>query len=300
LQKNTNQSLTTGASNLLQFNSVFIVQITNAFAIDTTTSRFTFKARAFYKISAVFSIECTDLVNPVNVLIWLNKNGSVVTSSSTSIDVGVGEVKSVIIDEIIEFYPYQYLEFYAKVTDDCTSVSVASASNYPLGGANKINISLIDYIPYFPSARISWSSGYFNLTNSSDNQLPMNQFGGFDSNFYSPSNLSTSNSAIRILTTGVYKINTIAHYYDLGGGIKLSTSLYSSTDGTTWSYLNVVAEQTYLGSNTNEIQNGVYQLRVTSLPFYVQMRNNPSGNAPFPADLLNTITSMNIVKVANI
>jgi len=129
------------------------------------------------------------------------------------------------------------------------------------------------------------TSGYFNLTNATDNQIPFNNSvfsygGGLTS-----SNLSTSNAGVQFLNTGVYNVNVRAHLFDLGSNMTLSTTLYTSTNGTTWTFLTIIGLMRYEGTNTNQIQNSSFLVRVTSLPFYMQPRLNPSANAPFPADL---------------
>jgi hypothetical protein len=79
----------------------------------------------------------------------------------------------------------------------------------------------------------------------------------------------------------------------------LSTTLYTSTNGTTWTLLTITGLQRYTGTNTNQIQNSSFLVRVTSLPFYIQPRLNPSSNSPFPADL-GAPTTFNVSRVGDL
>jgi hypothetical protein len=81
----------------------------------------------------------------------------------------------------------------------------------------------------------------------------------------------------------------------------MSTTLYTSTSptGVGWSFLTLTGLQRYEGTNTNQIQQGKYLLRVTS-EIYVQMRVNPSGNSPFPYNVSSAYTNMVITRIGDI
>ena len=147
--------------------------------------------------------------------------------------------------------------------------------------------------------QLAWTTGLVNLTNGIDNQLP------FDANVFTggatltASNLSTVNASVEFLKTGVYMVNVRGHLFDLGNGNTLSTTLYTSNDGITWSFNTIIALKRYEGPQTNQIQNSTFLINVTSLPFYIQPRLNPSGNTPFPADL-GAPTTFSVTRVGDI
>jgi hypothetical protein len=91
-------------------------------------------------------------------------------------------------------------------------------------------------------------------------------------------------------------VDTFSQLFDLGTNMTLSHTLYTSTDGTTWTFLTITALQRFTGTNTNQVLNGSYRLNVTSLPFYIQMRMQPSANSPFPADF-GAPTNLMITKI---
>jgi hypothetical protein len=75
--------------------------------------------------------------------------------------------------------------------------------------------------------------------------------------------------------------------------------LYTSTNGTVWTFNTIIGLMRYTGTNTNQIQNSTFLVRVTSLPFYIQPRINPSANAPFPADL-GAPTAFSVTRVGDL
>jgi hypothetical protein len=110
-------------------------------------------------------------------------------------------------------------------------------------------------------------------------------------------NLSTQNAGIVFLETGIYMVDTFSHLFDLGTNMTLSHILYVSTDnGNNWSFLTITALQRFTGTNTNQILNGSYRIVVSSLPYMVQLRMQPSANSPFPADF-GAPTNLMITKI---
>ena len=153
--------------------------------------------------------------------------------------------------------------------------------------------------PLDGNIQLAWTSGYGNLTNGIDNTLPFNSNVFSHGAALSPSNLSTANAGIQFLYTGVYLINFRAHLFDLGSNMILSATLYTGTTGTTWSFSTILGRMRYEGTNTNQIQDSNFLIRVTSLPFYIQPRLQPSANAPFPADL-GAPTTFSVTRVGDL
>jgi hypothetical protein len=232
---------------------------------------------------------------------WIRVNGTDIVGTTNLVSVEAGEIVEQLVEVITQFNPSDVLDFSWEVTDvGLISKFVTSGTNYPTGGANKVDVYQISKVldPKNSSAKLTWTTGYVNLTNGIDNQLPMDLFTD-DGNALTSSNLSTSNSAIQILETGAYQVDTFSQLFDMGSDMTLSHTLYTSTDGTTWTFLTITSLQRYSGANTNQVQIGTYVLRAFSLPFYIQMRMQPSANSPFPADF-GSPTNLMITKIANL
>jgi len=234
---------------------------------------------------------------------WLyaKVNGSSITGTTSVVTAETGELVLQLVEFIQEFQVNDLLTFGWVVTDvGLISNFVTASSPYPSGGANKVDIFLLPKVLDVKNstAQLSWTTGYVNLTNGVDNQLPMDTFTE-DGEALTSANLSTSNSAISFLETGVYMVDTFSHLFDMGTNMTLSHTLYTSTNGSTWSFLTITALQRYTGTNTNQILNGAYRLVVSSLPFYIQLRLQPSANSPFPADI-SSPTRIMVTKLGDI
>jgi hypothetical protein len=246
---------------------------------------FRFVTRGFYKVTCLLNLENTTGTQQKSWL-YAKINGTAVSGTTTLVTAETGEIVQQLVEFIQEFQVNDLLSFGWVVSDvGLISNFVTASSPYPTGGANKVDIYLLPKVLDVKnsSAKLIWTTGYVNLTNGVDNQLPMNSFTE-DGEALTSSNLSTSNSAIQILETGIYMVDTFSQLFDLGTNMTLSHTLYTSSNGTTWTFLTITALQRFTGTNTNQILNGSYRLNVTSLPFYIQMRMQPSANSPFPAD----------------
>jgi len=255
-----------------------------------TSSSVTFLKSGWYKICLVVTIENTQ-ITPANVKVWIEKQNTSVSGNifgtTSQIEVAPNQYDNLILEEIILVERGERIIFDCQSDVQVNSFAFASASNYPSGGGNQLNIEMVARgVDPTSSATLTWTTGYFNLTNLTDNQLPMNLASATYGNLDIQISLDgTNNASLQFINTGVYMIDTFSHLYDMGSGMRLTTSLYTSTDGTTWTFLTFCARRQYTGTNTNQIQVGKYLLRVTSVPFYIQMRLNPTANSPFPADL---------------
>ena len=261
------------------------------------SNQFRFASRGFYKVTCLLNLENTSGTQQKSWL-YAKINGTAVSGTTTLVTAETGEIVQQLVEFIQEFQANDLLDFGWYVTDvGLISNFVSASPPYPTGGANKVDIFLLPKVLDVKnsSAKLIWTTGYVNLTNGVDNQLPMNSFTD-DGEALTSSNLSTSNSAIQILETGVYMVDTFSQLFDLGTDMTLSHTLYTSTDGTTWTFLTITALQRFTGANTNQVLNGSYRLNVTSLPLYIQMRMQPSANSPFPADF-GAPTNLMITKI---
>ena len=153
--------------------------------------------------------------------------------------------------------------------------------------------------PLDGNIQLAWTTGYVNLTNGVDNTIPLNSTVFSVGAALASANLGTANAAVQFLFTGVYIVNLRAHFFDMGANMILTSNLYTSTNGTVWSFSTIIGRMRYEGVNTNQVQNSSFLVRVTSLQFYIQPRINPSANAPFPADL-SAPTEFSITRVGDL
>ncbi len=238
-----------------------------------------------------------------NVNLFIVKNGTAFLSTNTLKEVGAGQIDTIVLEALLYLQKGEYIEFNIYSDQAVTSTIVSASSPYPLGYANQLDIHLVErYYEQGQNAKVTWSSGLFNLTNGTDNPIQFNDYveSSIGASVFTPNLLSSANASIQINETGVYMIDTFANFYDLGSSITMSTTIYTSTNGTTWSFLSIVGLQRYEGTNTNQVQQGKYMLRVTSTPLYVQMRVNPSGNSPYPYNVSPDFPSMTITKIGDI
>ena len=230
-------------------------------------------------------IENTE-VTPANVKLFMTKTltGNIVATTN-QIEVAPSQYDNLILEQILYIQRGSSYRFQIETDVQVNSFAFTASSNYPDGYANILAIDLVSRDNVITSsAQLSWTSGYFNLTNGVDNQLPMDTQNDYAYGDMTLSNVSTNNASIQFVRTGVYMIDTLTHLFDLGTNMTLSSNLYTSTNGSTWTFLTIIGLRRYTGANTNQIQVGKYLLRVTSVPFYVQLRLNPSANSPFPAN----------------
>ena len=292
----TTQAFSVVGPNVLIFNTT---SVSPYFSV--TLSQISFNKVGWYKISVVVTIENVS-ASTANVFLWILGAGSVSIGTTNQIEVAPNQYDTLVLEEIMYVAsPNFNIDFRVETNVAINSFAFGSASNYPSGGANKINIEMVsratDPCAY---SKFEWIGGYFNLTNGIDNQIPFDNISALGQQGYlKASNFGNSNASIEFLRTGVFMIDTFAHLFDMGTGMTLTSSLYTSTNGTTWTFLTFPARRQYTGANTNQIQIGKYLLRVTSIPFYIQMRLNPTANSPFPANL-GAPTNFQVTRIGDI
>ena len=255
-----------------------------------------------YKVQCEIQFDNIDAVNPQTGQLYVKLNGTALVGSTVVAVVAPSTAFSQTLEIISQFSAGDTIEFAFYVSStDLRLTTAAASSPLPSKASAFANIAQVARTlgPLDGNIQLAWTSGYFNLTNSVDNQLP------FNSNVFnigaalSPSNLSTSDAAVQFLYTGIYIVNVRAHLFDMGSSMILSTTLYTSTNGTTWTFSTTTGINRYEGTNTNQIQNTSFLVRVTSLPFYIQTRLNPSANSPFPADL-GAPTAFSVTRVVDL
>ena len=252
------------------------------------TNLFRINESAIYKVQLEVQWKNSDVTNVTTGLIYaiINSTAQVGTTVRTKVE-PLG-ASSATLEFTQKFMAGDVIEFAFEVDDtDLSLANITAAGSAPTGASAFANIAQVakTLAPLDGNIQLNWTTGYVNLTNAVDNRIPFNTTIYNVGAATSASNLSTANAAVEFLYTGVYLFVVRAHLFDLGSNMTLSTTLYTSTDGTTWTLNTIVGLMRYTGTNTNQIQNATFTLRVTSLPFYVQPRLNPSANAPYPADL---------------
>ena len=271
-------------------------------SVTYTAGTFRINEAAVYKIQCEVNWRNADTTNTATGALYAKINGTAVIGTTTLQTVPPLTSDSTMIEITQAFNAGDTIEFAFTVDDTDLSLRFATASSPLPSGASAIaNIAQVARTlgPLDGNIQLAWTTSYVNLTNGTDNQLP------FNSNVFSygaalsASNLSTANAGIQFLYTGVYLVNVRAHLFDLGSNMILSTTLYTGTNGTTWAFSTTIGINRYVGTNTNQIQNTSFLIRVTSLPFYIQPRLQPSANAPFPADL-GAPTAFSITRVGDL
>ena len=221
--------------------------------------------------------------------LYLKLNGTAVVGTQVSLRLSAGIADFVSVDITLKgLVANDAIEFAFQVSNiNVVIQTTASAGTLPSLASAIANIAQVarTLSPLDGNIQLAWTTGYVNLTNGVDNQIPFNSEVFEIGSALSSNNLSGVNASVLFNSTGIYNFNVRAHLYDLGSNMTLSTTLYTSTNGTSWTFLTTIGLMRYEGTNTNQIQNSSFLVRVTSLPFYIQPRLQPSANSPFPADL---------------
>ena len=225
-----------------------------------------------------------------------------------------GSVLVVTTQSLAQAYPLENLSFdytpvrYSPQNYDFTAESTFAEQQFlnPLTIPAQGQILLLRpwfELPAFPWLSSTTGPAFVKIhkfdNNGVDNTIPLNSTVFSVGAALTSSNLGTANAAVQFLFTGVYIVNLRAHFFDMGANMILTSNLYTSTNGTVWSFSTIIGRMRYEGVNTNQVQNSSFLVRVTSLPFYIQPRINPSANAPFPADL-SAPTAFSITRVGDL
>jgi hypothetical protein len=254
-----------------------------------TAGVFRIQQPADYRIQC----ECTFLNNDVSFggtpIIYIKLNGTALVGTQVNKRLLASTGDTIIVDITLKgLVANDAIEFAFQTNNiNVSLVTKGATGSVPTGASAFANIAQVarTLAPLDGNIQLAWTTGYVNLTNGVDNQIPFNSEVFEIGSALSSNSLSTSNASVLFNSTGIYNVNMRAHLFDLGSNMILSTTLYTSSNGTTWTILTIIGLMRYTGTNTNQIQNSSFLIRCTSLPFYVQPRLNPSANAPFPADL---------------
>jgi hypothetical protein len=287
-------------------NTEELVEFNNTYASNsvtlTGTTQFRINEAAVYKVQCEIQYDNIDATDPQTGQLYVKVNGTALVGSTVVAVVAPSTAFSQTLEITSQFNAGDTIEFAFYVSSTNLRLTTAAASSpLPSKASAFANIAQVARTlgPLDGNIQLAWTSGYFNLTNSTDNQIPFNSSVFNVGAALATSNLSTSNAAVQFLYTGLYIVNVRAHLFDLGSNMILSTTLYTGTNGTTWAFSTTIGINRYEGVNTNQIQNTSFLIRVTSLPFYIQPRLQPSANAPFPADL-GAPTAFSVTRVGDL
>lgn len=154
-----------------------------------------------------------------------------------------------------------------------------------------------------PMARLEWTTGYFNLTdgtwnNMPFNDMPFNSSGGY-SNAFNFENNGTSNASLRLDRGGVYVVITEAHFYDLYNNMDLRVGIFMSTTSATsgFSLLRAVSDYKTAETTADQIVTGVSMFNLQTVPCWLQMQVFPSSNSPYPSNTDNAPPAMNVIRI---
>ena len=273
-------------------NTQTIINFNNTYGSNSVTlvgtTQFRINESAVYKVQIEVQWRNGDATNVTTGLIYAIINTTEQVGTTVRTKVEASGAQSATLEFTQSFTAGDIIEFAFEVNDtDLSLGTIGAGITAPTGASAFANIAQVarTLAPLDGNIKLNWTTGYVNLTNGVDNQIPFNATIYNVGAALSASNLSTGNAGIQFLYTGVYLFVVRAHLFDLGSNMTLSTTLYTSTNGTVWTLNTIIGLRRYTGTNTNQIQNSTFTLRVTSLPFYIQPRLNPSANSPFPADL---------------
>jgi len=267
-----------------------------------STTQFTINEAGVYKAQVEVQFVNGDAVARDGFL-YAKINSTIFTGSTTLTSVPAGSSETATLEFTRSYNANDVIEFAFEVNEVALNIqAVASNGVHPSGSSAIANVVQVarTLAPLDSNIQLQWTTGYFNLTDNTDNPIPFNTATITSGSYLSSSNLGTANAGVSFSATGIYLITTRAHFFDIGNDIALSTTLYDGTTGTSWSFLTIVGLMRYDNSpNTNQMQVGSFIIRVSSLPYYVQMRVNPSANAPFPADF-GGATAMGISRLGEL
>lgn len=210
---------------------------------------------------------------------------------------------------------YQSLITTSETTSDPTTGTLQNGKGTPmtaltLGGAltatsfsglasGLTNIRL-------PIMRVEWNLNYANLVNGGWNNMPfdttaINSAGAYSSPVFTLENSGTSDASVRINQSGIYAIITEAHFYDLNNNIDIRVGFYYSTTSATTGFAFERATSDYKSdeASADQIVTGIALYNFSTAPTWVQMRVNPSINAPYPSNTDNAPPAMTLIRIGS-
>jgi len=146
----------------------------------------------------------------------------------------------------------------------------------------------------------SWTTGYANLSNSTDNVIRFNtEIFNSDSGTFSLTNSGGADARIFVQSAGYYEFISQVHLFDMYGNVDVVVKLMrAETSNGSLSLVSLLSDFKAAELTADQIINGSIIVNVTSAGYYALVVN-PSANSPYPSDSNSTPTRMFIKKLRN-
>jgi len=177
---------------------------------------------------------------------------------------------------------------------------VTSSTLYVTSSSYSETASIAQTASYYavPVASFSWTSNYFNLTNSTDNNVRWDTTNfNLDSNIFELSGSGTADARIHIKQPGYYEFISQVHLYDLQNNMDVLVKLTSGSDTGTLTTVSLLNDCKFSETSADQTMNGNIVVNVAT-PAYYSIAVNPSANSPYPSNSDNTPTRLFIKRLA--
>lgn len=162
------------------------------------------------------------------------------------------------------------------------------------------DITEIDGSPIsLPTIQATWNTGYTNLTNGIENEVPFDASTiwaeGTSSDYY-----TRSSGRIQLKKSGLYAVFTGIHLYDLQGNMDVTVKLWkhSSTSGT-GTLITMQSDKRFAETAADQLISGFSFVQYDPSNPWLYVTVNPSANSPFPSNSDSTPPFITIVKISN-
>lgn len=163
------------------------------------------------------------------------------------------------------------------------------------------DITEIDGSPIsLPTIQATWTTGYTNLTNGVDNEIPFNldtiYAQGVNSDYFNRS----AGGRIELKKPGLYAVFTGIHLYDLQGNMDVTVKLFKhSTFTGTGTLITLQSDKRFAETAADQLISGFSFIERDASNPWLYVAVNPSANSPFPSNSDNTPSFITIVKISN-
>jgi hypothetical protein len=162
------------------------------------------------------------------------------------------------------------------------------------------DITEIDGSPIsLPTIQATWNTGYTNLTNGADNEIPFDA-----STIYAQGTGSDyffrASGRIELKKPGLYAVFTGIHLYDLQGNMDVTVKLFKhSASAGTGTLVTLQSDKRFAETAADQLISGFSFVQYDASNPWLYVAVNPSANSPFPSNSDSTPSFITIVKISN-